>query len=177
MSLKELTKDNHARAESTAFMRAVFKGTLPLALWTNFTAQKCFIYDAIEVVSKNAGLLEGLEGIERAKLLIEDYQEMTGTAPKLDQITNEYVNYIISLQNNPDRIMAHLYTWHMGDLFGGQMIKKIISAPHRSLDFENADLLKTNIRTKLKDTMADEANVAFEWAIKILQTYDSQLDI
>ena len=93
------------------------------------------------------------------------------------QITNEYVNYIISLQNNPDRIMAHLYTWHMGDLFGGQMIKKIISAPHRSLDFENEDLLKSNIRTKLKDTMVDEANVAFEWAIKILQTYDSQLDI
>ena len=69
-------------------------------------------------------------------------------------------------------IMAHVYTWHMGDLFGGQMIKRVVSAPHRALDFDNADLLKTNIRVKLKDTMSTEANCAFEWAIKLLEEYD-----
>ena len=177
MSLKELTKDNHARAESTTFMRAVFKGTLPLESWADFTAQKCFIYEAIETVAGNAGLLTGLAGIERADLLLADYQEMTGTTPPVSITTSEYVRYICNLQHEPDRIMAHLYTWHMGDLFGGQMIKKIIPAPHCALDFENADQLKNNIRTKLNDAMADEANVAFEWAIRILETYDSQLDI
>jgi heme oxygenase len=177
MSLKELTKDNHARAESTAFMQAVFKGTLPLESWADFTAKKFFIYNAIESVAKSAGLLEGLEGIERGNLLIADYQAMTGSVPVSDPIINEYVSYIINLYNDPDRIMAHLYTWHMGDLFGGQMIKEIIPAPHRALDFENADQLKNTIRTKLNDAMADEANVAFEWAIRILETYDSQLDI
>jgi heme oxygenase len=175
MSLKELTKHNHDRAESTAFMRAVFDGTLPLESWADFTAKKCFVYGAIESVARPAGLLEGLAGIERADLLIADYQEMTGTVPVSDPTTNEYVSYIMNLHNEPDRIMAHLYTWHMGDLFGGQMIKKIISAPHRALDFENADELKTSIRTKLNDAMADEANKAFEWAIKILETYDASL--
>jgi heme oxygenase len=175
MSLKELTKDNHARAESTAFMRAVFDGSLPTDLWADFTAQKCFVYTAIETVAKNAGLLEGLAGIERAELLAEDYQEMTGTTPPASITTSEYVRYICGLQHEPDRIMAHLYTWHMGDLFGGQMIKKIVQAPHRALDFENADELKTSIRTKLTDSMADEANEAFRWAIKILETYDASL--
>jgi heme oxygenase len=175
MSLKELTKNNHDRAESTAFMQAVFKGTLPLESWADFTGKKFFIYNAIESVARHAGLLEGLEGIERGNLLIADYQAMTGTVPVSDPTVNEYVNYVISLQNEPDRVMAHVYTWHMGDLFGGQMIKEMIPAPHRALDFENADELKTNIRAKLTDAMADEANAAFEWAIKILETYDTSL--
>jgi hypothetical protein len=33
-------------------------------------------------------------------------------------------------------------------------------------------MLKVNIRAKLKDDMADEANIAFDWAIKLLNDYD-----
>lgn len=171
MSLKELTKDNHERAEQTAFMKAVFKGQLPIEFWADFTAQKYHIYQAIENTASAAGLLEGLAGIERATLLLEDYREMNGTDPVAHLMTQEYVNYIISLKDFPERVMAHLYTWHMGDLFGGQMIKKMIEAPHRALDFENADLLKNNIRAKLNDTMATEANIAFVWAIKLMNQY------
>jgi len=171
MSLKELTKDNHERAEQTAFMKAVFKGALPIEFWADFTAQKYHIYQAIETVAGAVGLLAGLEGIERAPLLLADYQEMNGTDPVAHLMTQEYVNYITSLKESPERVMAHLYTWHMGDLFGGQMIKKIIPAPHRALDFENADLLKTAIRAKLNDSMAVEANIAFVWAIKLMNQY------
>jgi hypothetical protein len=60
----------------------------------------------------------------------------------------------------------------MGDMFGGQMIKKIIDAPHRHLEFENSRDLMFVLRGMLDDSMADEANVAFNWAIKILETYD-----
>lgn len=176
MSLKELTKDNHARAESTAFMRAVFKSTLPPELWTDFTGKKCFVYDAIETVARDAGLLAGLAGIERADLLMADYAEMTHSALLLDPVTNEYVNYIINLQKDPARIMAHLYTWHMGDLFGGQMIKRMIPAPHRALDFENPAELIAAMRGMLDDSMAEEANTAFGWAIKLLESYDSSLE-
>ena len=71
--------------------------------------------------------------------------------------------------------MAHLYTWHMGDLFGGQMIKKIVPGKHRSLEFADSKTLMTNIRAKLDDSMADEANVAFSWAIKMMREYDKSL--
>jgi hypothetical protein len=64
----------------------------------------------------------------------------------------------------------------MGDLFGGQMIKKIVNAPSTHLDFENACDLMTSMRSMLSDDMALEANRAFVWAIEILETYDSDLE-
>jgi heme oxygenase len=89
----------------------------------------------------------------------------------------DYHNYILSISKDPDKIMAHLYTWHMGDMFGGQMIKKIVPGSHRNLEFEDAATLKANIRAKLNDSMGEEANVAFEWAIKLMDTYTNELDL
>jgi heme oxygenase len=63
----------------------------------------------------------------------------------------------------------------MGDLYGGQMIKKLIKAPHRSLDFNNEEQLKTIIRSKLDDSLGDEANRAFDWAIKIMESYEQDM--
>lgn len=174
MSLKELTKDNHALAETTPFMKAVFAGTMTNDMWTDFTYQKQLFYKEIERAARQAGLLDLLPGIERAELMMEDYREMIGSTPKYNTykaVTKDYVIYLQKL-NDPTKIMAHLYTWHMGDMFGGQMIKKVIVAPHRHLDFDNATELKTTIRSMLTDEMADEANIAFEWAIKILNEYD-----
>jgi heme oxygenase len=83
----------------------------------------------------------------------------------------DYVSYIRKLED-PKRILAHLYTWHMGDMFGGQMIKTMIPAPHTHLTFDNAKELMTTLRTMITDDLADEANTAFDWAIKILSEYD-----
>ena len=70
--------------------------------------------------------------------------------------------------------MAHLYVWHMGDLYGGQMIKRLVQGSHIALDFENKELLIQNIRAKLNvETMGQEARRAFEWSIKILKEYDN----
>jgi len=118
-----------------------------------------------------------LSGIERADLILSDYDEMIdgeSFSHSYKTSTQEYVNYINSL-DDPKKILAHLYTWHMGDMFGGQMIKKIIVAPHRHLEFENRAEIMFNLRPMLTDDLADEANVAFTWAIKILHEYDNEL--
>ena len=81
-----------------------------------------------------------------------------------------YKQYILALP--ADKILAHLYTWHMGDLFGGQMIKRVVKAPHSSLEFIDAPGLISTIRTKLSDDMAPEVRTAFDWAIKILESYE-----
>jgi heme oxygenase len=179
MSLKELTKEQHTKAEGTMFMKAVFDRSLPMELWRDYTYQKELWYREIENAAKRAGLLDMLPGIERAALIRDDYQEMMkdrlGDYHIYREISKNYVIYIRSLTDTDD-IMAHLYTWHMGDLFGGQMIKKIVNAPSTHLDFENAQDLMTNMRTMLTDDMASEANAAFEWAIMILETYDSDLE-
>ena len=178
MSLKELTADKHQQAESTRFMKAVFAKTLPFELWVDFTYQKQLWYKEIEYAASQAGLLNGLPGITRAHLIMDDYQNMdkpVGSFNTYRELTKDYASYIRSL-DAPTRIMAHLYTWHMGDLFGGQMIKKIVEAPHTHLDFENPKLLMTNMRSMLSDDMGEEANVAFDWAIRIMESYDSSLE-
>jgi len=179
MSLKDLTADKHQKAEDTLFMKAVFAKTLPYDVWVDFTYQKQLWYKEIEHAARKAGLLNALPpGFERAGLIMDDYEAMdkpVGSFNTYKEVTKEYVSYIRTL-GDPTRVMAHLYTWHMGDLHGGQMIKKIVEAPHTHLEFEDrAELIKT-VRTMLSDDMAVEANIAFEWAIKIMESYDSSLE-
>jgi heme oxygenase len=65
----------------------------------------------------------------------------------------------------------------MGDLFGGQIIKKQVAhiSSGKFYDFENADAMKASIREILTDDLGDEARVAFEYAIKMMRDlYDGQ---
>jgi len=177
MSLKELTVDKHREAESTPFMKAVFAKTLPQELWTDWTYQKWLFYGAIEGAAGANRLLGDLPDLRRAFYLAMDYAEMNGNNPRHEfrPVVIEYYNYLLSISNDPNKIMAHLYTWHMGDMFGGQMIKKIVPGSHRNLEFTDPQTLMTNIRAKLDDSMGDEANVAFDWAIRMMRDYDSSL--
>lgn len=170
MSLKDLTAERHALAEETPFMKAVFNGTMTREAWQDFTFQKYLIYDVLEIKADEFGLLSGIEEIKRAPLLKEDYDAMTSAPCEMKTVVKQYFSYIRQL-HDPVKVMAHIYVWHMGDLFGGQMIKKVVDAPHKSLDFTDPAALKEGIRAKLNDNMGDEANVAFDWAIRILNTY------
>lgn len=177
MSLKELTLDKHAEAEATPFMKAVFAKTLPHELWIDWTYQKWLFYGAIEGAAGANRLLGDLPDLRRAFYLAMDYAEMNGDNPRHEfrPVVVDYYNYLLSISKDPNKIMAHLYTWHMGDMFGGQMIKKIVPGAHRNLEFADARTLMTNIRAKLDDSMGDEANVAFDWAIRMMRDYDSSL--
>jgi heme oxygenase len=177
MSLKDLTSAKHAEAESTPFMKAVFAKTLPFDLWVDWTYQKWLFYGAIEGAAGANRLLNDLPDLRRAFYLFMDYNEMNTERKKHEfrPIAVDYYRYLISIANDPNKIMAHLYTWHMGDMFGGQMIKKIVPGAHRNLEFEDTKTLITNIRAKLDDSMGDEANVAFDWAIRMMRDYDNSL--
>lgn len=178
MSLKELTKEKHTEAEHTKFMQAVFKKTLPVELWADWTYQKSLFYGGIEGAAGACGLLSDLPDIRRAFYLYLDFNDLWDkdtTRPDYRPVVVDYYNYILSISKDPKRVMAHLYVWHMGDMFGGQMIKKIVPGPHRNLEFADIPTLMTNIRSKLDDSMGNEANVAFDWAIKMMRDYESSL--
>jgi heme oxygenase len=176
MSLKELTFEKHKEAENTAFMKAVFDKKLPDDYWFDFTYQKWLIYNAIENVAGACGALKEFPpDIFRSHKLFLDYQEMTKKSNikhKFREPAVEYQRYILSIYPDSEKIMAHVYTWHMGDMYGGQMIKRIVPGPYTSLEFKDPEKLKSLIRQRLNDNMADEANLAFDWAIKIFNTYD-----
>jgi heme oxygenase len=103
-----------------------------------------------------------------------------GTYCYLTPATLEYQTYLHKLGNDPERkhlIKAHLYCRHMGDLFGGQIIKKQVAhiSSGKFYDFENADAMKMAIRETLTDDLGDEARVAFEYAIKMMRDlYDGE---
>ena len=178
MSLKELTAEKHKEAETTPFMRAVFKKELPKEIWADWTYQKTLFYGTIEGAAGACGLLNDLPDIRRAFYLYQDFNDLWDkdtTRPDFRPIVVDYHNYLLSIGKDANKIMAHLYTWHMGDMFGGQMIKKIVPGPHRNLEFQDIPTLMANIRAKLDDSMGDEANVAFQWAIDMMRDYDASL--
>ena len=177
MSLKERTAEKHKLAESTSFMKAIFAKSLPQDLWIDWTFQKIQFYDKIETIAGMLGVTSDIPTINRSFLLLQDFGEMNTSSKVYEhkQSVTEYVDYLDSLRNDPYRITAHLYTWHMGDLYGGQMIKRIIPGSHKSLEFEGRDELIHKIRLKLDEDMYKEANVAFDWAIKMMREYDSSL--
>jgi heme oxygenase len=174
MSLKELTADKHTAAEKSAFMKTVFNKTMSKEVWLSWTFNKMHWYNAIEVRARDAGLLDNLPGIERTYKLYRDFKTMVGNRSAsyvCSPYTERYCDYIMDLENVND-VMAHLYVWHMGDLYGGQMIKQILpDFSHISLDFVNADVLKAGIREKLSDDMGVEANNAFDWAITLMNQF------
>jgi len=55
-------------------------------------------------------------------------------------------------------------------LSGGQMIAKRVPGKGRLYQFdEDVDVLKESIRTRLDDSMADEAKICFDFATKQFQ--------
>jgi heme oxygenase len=65
----------------------------------------------------------------------------------------------------------------MGDLFGGQIIKKQVAhiSSGKFYEFDNADVMKMNIRSMLTDDLGEEAKIAFEYAIAMMRDlYDGQ---
>ena len=85
-------------------------------------------------------------------------------------VVKEYMDHIMSIQQDPDKLMAHIYVRHMGDLSGGQMISKKVPGSGLMYQFEeDVNELKDRIRKRLNDDMADEAKIAFNFATKLFK--------
>jgi heme oxygenase len=173
MSLKEITKDLHTAAEKTKFAKLLLNGNISRDEYANYLYQMLAIYDPIEFLAEEQGLLANLPGIKRISKIYQDYLELKDN--KLFTLSKEtlaYHMYLLELGNDPERrhlIKAHMYVRHMGDLFGGQYIAKAVPGEGRFYQFDDVEGLKTAIRAELTDDLGDEARVAFEWAIKIMK--------
>jgi len=80
----------------------------------------------------------------------------------------------MKISDDENKLFAHIYTRHMGDLSGGQMIRKRVPGEGRLYQFEDPDTLKTAIRSKLDDSMADEAKICFDFATR---TFQEMMDV
>jgi heme oxygenase len=175
MSLREITKDLHHEAETTTFAKMLLSGTIDKQNYANYLYNLLAIYDPIEWYTMRQGMMVNLNGIQRLKAIYADFTEIDDCSYRyLTPATLEYQAYLHKLGNDPERkhlVKAHLYCRHMGDLFGGQIIKKQVAhiSSGKFYEFENADELKAAIRETLTDDLGDEARVAFEYAIKMMR--------
>lgn len=172
MSLKELTHEQHRRAETRPFVKVLFSGNIDHNLYAQYLYNQFPMYELLEVCAMPHGILSDVPGILRSKAILEDYKELWGdqeNKPKLCKVVQEYMNHIMSIKDDPKKLMAHIYVRHMGDLAGGQMIAKRIPGSGKYYQFENPEELKVKIRAKIDDSMADEAKVCFDFAARFFE--------
>lgn len=175
MSLRDITKDLHHEAETTTFAKMLLSGKIEKQDYKNYLYNLLAIYDPIEWYCKRQGFLDTMPDLPRLNGILADFQELDdGSYCYLTPATLEYQAYLHKLGNDTVRksyIKAHLYVRHMGDLFGGQIIKKQVAhiSNGKFYDFENADAMKMAIRVTLTDDLGAEACVAFEYAIKMMR--------
>ena len=176
--LKELTWENHSKAERTEHARKLLKGMTPDE-YHRYIYNQYVKYASLESVASEVGVLEGIETICRASKIRHDMEELEReyniqrNGDLLCPVVAEYCGHVMSLAN-PDSILAHIYVRHFGDMYGGQMIKKRNPGSGKMYEFENVEYLKSTIRERLKDEMAEEANLCFEFAMQLFEELESE---
>ncbi|NWH34599.1 HMOX2 oxygenase, partial [Chloropsis hardwickii] len=137
--LKEGTKESHDRAENTQFVKDFLKGRIKKELFKLATVALYFTYSALEEeMDRNkenpvfAPLYFPVE-LHRREALAKDLNYFYGDDWKekvqCSEATQQYVDRIHHVgQHEPELLVAHAYTRYMGDLSGGQVLKKPGSA-------------------------------------------------
>ncbi len=178
MSLKDLTHEQHRRAETRPFVKVLFSGNVNPKLYATYLKNQHPMYEILEVCAMPHQLFHGLPEIRRAPAILADFQELWGddsAKPRMCPVVDDYCKYILSIKDDPKKLMAHIYVRHMGDLSGGQMIAKRVPGSGRYYQFgDNPDAIKEAIRSKLDDSLADEAKVCFDYAARF---FDEMMDI
>ena len=166
-TLKELTHNNHELAEAHPFTKLLLSGNIPENVYADFLYNQQAIYYSLEAVAKRKSLLDGLDGIERTVKIGDDFDNLPKCKTTLYPSTLKYINYITNRNLSEQQILAHLYVRHMGDLYGGQMIKKVVPGTATMYEFSNRSELISALRQKLDVNMAAEANECFASAIEL----------
>jgi heme oxygenase len=174
-SLKELTSEKHKDAESQPFIKSIFAGNVNKANYIDYLYQLRILYHTMEYFADKINLLDGIEDIKRAKAIELDFAELANgnmASYETKPSTLKYLRYLDTIQNNPEKLMAHVYVRHMGDLFGGQALAKLLPGPNNMFKFEDIPSLIKRVREKLDVSMAEEANLAFDFNIAMIKEYN-----
>lgn len=178
-NLKELTWEHHKNAERQAFVKEMFakEPQISAERYATYLFNQHPQYNMLEMFAMMHGLFDGMPSLRRAPAIHEDYQELWGEAnpnqPPLMPVVKEYMNHLLTIKDDPEKLMAHVYVRHMGDLSGGQMISKRVPGSGKFYQFDqDHDELKEMIRSRINDDMAEEAKLCFEFATQMFKELD-----
>jgi heme oxygenase len=138
------------------------------------------MYEILEVCAMPHLLFHGMPDTRRASAILSDYMELWGNEeqqPEMLPVVHDYIQHILSIKDDPKKLMAHIYVRHFGDLSGGQMIAKRVPGSGKMYQFEgNPDEIKAAMRAKLDDSMAEEAQVCFAFAKRFFDEMMTQVE-
>ena len=170
-NLKELTWEHHKNAERQEFVKELMSGKITNERYATLLFNLHPQYNILETFARLYDLLD----TRRAPAIHADYHELWNESegaytPTALPVVKEYMDHIVSIGQDPEKLMAHIYVRHMGDLSGGQMISKKVPGAGTMYQFEDdVNVLKDKIRVRLDDSMAEEAKIAFDFATKLFQ--------
>jgi heme oxygenase len=135
--LREGTKASHRLAETSPFIREFFAGRLTPEAYRLFLVQLLHVYTALEAHQERhrAHAVLGqvyFPALHRVPSLEQDlnhyYGNETWRALAPHPATALYVQRLEELSaQRPDDLVAHHYTRYLGDLSGGQALKRIVA--------------------------------------------------
>lgn len=172
-TLRELTAQSHARAENTHFMRLFMAKALKEEEYMEYLTQLSVIYTALEFAAEKVGILQQLDGIQRASKVRADVAELNKKLGKQSNIHWETVMYYneITRMTERDEILAHFYVRYAGDMYGGQMLKPLAHGSGSMYDFDDKlPALRQKMRELATPDLADDANLAFARTIDVLNS-------
>ena len=162
MSLRELTQTKHEEIESMPFTQYMLSGNISNEDYAKFLYQMMHLYQAMEEVASNLNVLDDMPDLPRYYFIKHDYEELVGESIKhpLLPATKEYCDYLREIKD-PKKIIGHMYVRYMGDMAGGQMIKKLVPGSGSFYDFKNLRDLVMKFRKKLSDDLLEDSIIAF----------------
>lgn len=172
-TLKEFTKEKHLLAESQPFIKSIFSNQVDAKKYTDYLYQLYHVYYQLE--HSGDTLFKGIEDMKRHKHVLKDFLELVGSSNYRNIInlsTDKYCKYIQTISSDKDKLMAHIYVRHMGDLFGGQQLKKLVPGSGTMYQFDNIPALIVEMRKRCGPDLAEEANIAFDYNISIIRDYN-----
>lgn len=197
--LREGTTKSHSMAENVSFVKSFLGGVVDKKSYRKLVANLYFVYVAIEeqmLLNKQHPVIAPIYFTElnRTQSLEQDLCYYYGTdwqnEIEISDATQIYVRRIQEIgMNQPELLVAHAYTRYMGDLSGGQILKKIAqnamnlkngegTAFYDFQDIEDDNEFKTHYRNQLnqipinQNQISDiiaEANIAFTLNMKMFQ--------
>lgn len=171
-SLKELTHANHELAEAHPFTKYLVSGEMEDDVYATLLANQLLQYKYLEEAAKH--LIEDIPGLARSDLILQDLIELD-CAVFIYDVTNHYCDYVQTLTDS--ELLAHIYVKHMGDLYGGQLIRTKVPGSGLMYLFTDRQKIIQQLRAKLDVSMATEANKCFEMTLNLFDRIADEYDL
>ncbi|KAE8766069.1 heme oxygenase (biliverdin-producing) [Georgenia thermotolerans] len=133
--LRDGTQDDHRAAESQPFVSALLAGELDVAAYADLAGQQLAIYRALEdggsaMRRDPRGRHLVFSALERVPSIERDLAHLHGPGwrdrLRILPATRAYAARLRAVAGHLPEYAAHAYTRYLGDLSGGQIIKRMV---------------------------------------------------